>query len=321
MKFCRRQFRDIALFLLCETCIYVLYFQQDPGQVYKFYSFSIAWNKGIGYLQIDPSVPSLILLVIVNIIGAIIGFYALFRYTHGNYEANMEDVVMKRKFDAVRIGVSMFVHSMKNQLLSTKVIYKRIDQLYEQPEIDTDKLREYIETLRNVNDGMLVRIEELYRSVKSNTIEMSPLPLEEVLEAAVDRFHEKYPEGNIEIDNEGVGTILVDKTHFCEVLYNLLINAEEAVMAAEREGGQVSLHCKNERLYSVIEVRDNGRGMTKSQIKKIFDPFYSSKNSNSNWGMGLYYAREIVKSHLGNIRVESEVGKGSSFYVLLPKYE
>ena len=52
-----------------------------------------------------------------------------------------------------------------------------------------------------------------------------------------------------------------------------------------------------------------------------FDPFYSSKNSNYNWGMGLYYVREVVKSHLGKMRVESTEGKGSKFYILIPKYE
>ena len=93
-------------------------------------------------------------------------------------------------------------------------------------------------------------------------------------------------------------------------------------MAAGREqDGQVSLISHNERLYTVLEVKDNGNGMTKMQRKKIFEPFYSSKNSNFNWGMGLYYVREIVKSHLGSIRVESKEGVGSSFFILLPKYQ
>ena len=123
------------------------------------------------------------------------------------------------------------------------------------------------------------------------------------------------------MENEGVSMILADKIHFCEALYNLLINGQEAIIQADRKEGKLCLHCKNERLYTVIEVRDNGKGMNKIQKKKIFDPFYSSKNSNFNWGMGLYYVREIVKSHLGSIRVESEEGKGSSFFILLPKYQ
>lgn len=77
---------------------------------------------------------------------------------------------MERKFDTAKIGASTFVHSMKNQLLSSRVIYKRIDQLYEQPELDTGKLKEYIDTLRTVNDAMLLRMEELYRCVKTKSI-------------------------------------------------------------------------------------------------------------------------------------------------------
>jgi signal transduction histidine kinase len=321
IKFCKRQFRDIILFLICITGIYLLYYKQDPGQVYQFYSYSIAWNQGIGYLQIKPSINSLSLLVFINIICGFFGFGALFRYTRGTYAENVENVVMERQFDAVRIGVSMFVHSMKNQLLSTRVIYKRIDQLYEQPETDMDKLKEYIESLRQVNDGMLARIEELYRSVKTNAIMMKPLDVDEMLQASVERFHEKYPGVAVELDNQGVGVVLADKLHLCEALYNLLVNAQEAIEQAERSEGCIRMIVKNERLYTVVEVQDNGRGMTRSQIKKVFDPFYSSKNSNFNWGMGLYYVREIVKSHLGSVRVESEPGKGSSFYILLPKYE
>ena len=168
---------------------------------------------------------------------------------------------------------------------------------------------------------MLTRIEELYRSVKSNSITIVPVAMSEIIDTSMKRFHEKYPDVPVEIQNDGVSMILADKTHLCEALYNLLINAEEAVLMTGREDGKVCLNCKNERLYTVLEVKDNGMGMSKSQRKKIFDPFYSSKNSNFNWGMGLYYVREVVKSHLGSMRVESEQGKGSSFYILLPKYQ
>ena len=51
---------------------------------------------------------------------------------------------MARKFDTAKVGVSMFAHGMKNQLLSSRVIYKRIGQLYEQPQVDTVQLKEYI---------------------------------------------------------------------------------------------------------------------------------------------------------------------------------
>ena len=184
------------------------------------------------------------------------------------------------------------------------------------------KVKEHIDTLEKLYDTMLMRTEELNRFTKSKSITMIPITIEEVVENAIERFHSKYPEVDIEVQLKEDIIILADKAHVCEALYNLLVNAEEAVMEANRgESGKVSLTCYNERLYTVIEVKDNGKGMTKGQIKKIFHPFYSSKNSSFNWGMGLYYVREIVKSHFGMLRVESNEEEGSSFFILFPRYQ
>ncbi|WP_333650125.1 sensor histidine kinase [Lacrimispora sp.] len=322
MKFCKKQFSQIMICLFALSGIYYLYYRQDPGQVYRFYWYTYSWSKGIGYMQVNPSLLSYLTLVIISVICCILGFYSLFRFTRRTYMDNKEDVVMERKFDSVKVGVSVFVHSMKNQLLSNKVVYKRIDQLYGQPEVDVQKLREYITTLEEVNNLMLGRMEELYRCAKSNAIYMVPVSVKEIMEYTLELFRKKYPDACVHIDAGAETVILADKVHLCEALYNLLINAQEAVLSSERkEEGEVALLCHNERLYTVIEIRDNGCGMDKSHTKKIFEPFYSSKNSNYNWGMGLYYVREIVKSHFGSLRVESRKGKGSSFYILLPKYQ
>lgn len=322
MRFCRRQFSQIMVCLIALSGIYVLHYQQDPGQVYYFSSYSLAWKNKNGYMQIDPPIFSYMMLVGVSVVCCVLGFYSLFRYTQGHFADDKENVVMERKFDTAKVGASVFVHSMKNQLLSSKVLYKRIGQLYEQPEIDTAKLKEYIDSLERLNNTMLTRMEELYRCVKSDSIYLIPVEIEVIVEDTLERFHKKFPEVAVRVEIEKNVKILSDKTHLCEALYNLLVNAQEAVIASEKgEEGEVALVCHNERLYTVLEVRDNGYGMNKNQIKRIFEPFYSSKNSNSNWGMGLYYVRAIIKSHLGSLRVESKIGEGSVFYILLPKYE
>ena len=78
-----------------------------------------------------------------------------------------------------------------------------------------------------------------------------------------------------------------------EALYNLLTNAWEANGDAGHGDRPIRLSSSRERLYVVLEVRDEGCGMTKAEQKKIFEPFYSSKNSNTSWGMGLYHVRTI----------------------------
>lgn len=136
----------------------------------------------------------------------------------------------------------------------------------------------------------------------------------------LERFHKKYPLIQVKKELAANPLILVDKKPFCEALSNLLFNGYEAIVFAEREEVELSIHCYNERLYTVIEIKDNGIGINEKKLKKIFYPFYSSKNSKTNWGMGLYYVKETMKSHYGSIRVESKEGVGTSFFILLPRY-
>ena len=297
MVFFRRQFSLIVICMVAISGLYLLYCGQDPGQVYRFYNASYTWKRGIGYLQHMWNIRAYYLLILINVVCGILGFISLLRYTQESYANDMEEVVLERKYNTARVGTLVFVHSTKNQLLANRVIFKRLNSLDMSREEDIRKAREYITALEDINESLLERMEELYRSVKSSSIYMVSCWL--AYDAAV----------------------LADKAHLCEAIYNLLVNAQDAVEEAERgEEGKISLLSHDERLYTVIEIRDNGVGIPKATMKKIFEPFYTSKNRNHNWGMGLYYVRAIVKGHLGSLRVESKEGKGSSFYILLPKY-
>ncbi|MCI9199973.1 MAG: GHKL domain-containing protein [Lachnospiraceae bacterium] len=321
MVFFRRQFSLIVICMIAISGLYLLYCGQDPGQVYRFYHASYKWKRGIGYLQHMWDIKAYYLLMLINVVCGILGFISLMRYTQENYANDMEEVVMERKYNTARVGTLVFVHSTKNQLLANRVIFKRLNGLDMDKEADVKKAKEYIATLEDINESLLERMEELYRSVKSSSIYMISCRLEEIVANALERFHDKCPGVPVEVVLESDVSVLADKAHLCEAIYNLLINAQDAVEAAELgEKGKVSLLSHDERLYTVIEIKDNGVGIPKATMKKIFEPFYTSKNRNHNWGMGLYYVRAIVKGHLGSLRVESKEGKGSSFYILLPKY-
>jgi len=98
-----------------------------------------------------------------------------------------------------------------------------------------------------------------------------------------------------------------------EVLTNLIFNAVDAMP----EGGRLVLETRREGDQAVIKVQDTGVGIPPEIMGRLFTPFLTTKGS-GNAGMGLCVAREIVARHGGTIRVESEVGKGSTFAVLLP---
>jgi len=106
-----------------------------------------------------------------------------------------------------------------------------------------------------------------------------------------------------------------------QVLMNLLINARQAMS----EGGQVVIKLKrNEKNNTVdLSVRDFGPGIPQEKLRRIFEPFYSTKSGpdetgKGGTGVGLSTCKNIIESHGGRIRVESSVGKGTNFTLMFP---
>jgi len=322
MKIFQKQFILILTFISSLALLYVLYFGQDPAQIYQFHSADFIWKHGVYYLKAVLSVRAYTFIVLLNVIGALLGSASLLKYTQEIFESSKEGELIKQKSDAVSMGTSIFVHSIKNQLLANRVLFKRMDRLDGTNEQNMEQLNQYIKKLENQNENILLRMEELYNSVKTNQVHLIPVALNDIIENAITYFYNKHDKEamqlNYAIDTDA--TVLADKSHLSEAVYNMIVNAFEAVSTVETEG-LISLKCYSERLYNVIEIKDNGSGMTKEEMKKICEPFYSSKNTNNNWGMGLYYVFTIANEHFGSLRYESIVGEGSTFYLLLPKYK
>jgi len=103
-----------------------------------------------------------------------------------------------------------------------------------------------------------------------------------------------------------------DSDQIHQVLLNLLLNGVQAVTGA----GTVNVEIGSQDGFATVVVRDTGRGIFPLHLSNIFRPFYTTKGNGT--GLGLSLARRIVEEHHGRIEVESVVGKGSQFTVLLP---
>ncbi|MBR0520789.1 MAG: sensor histidine kinase, partial [Spirochaetales bacterium] len=78
---------------------------------------------------------------------------------------------------------------------------------------------------------------------------------------------------------------------------------------------------RNTRTRILITISDNGSGISAKSRKDIFNPFFSTKNSQTNWGLGLSYANMVVRKHRGSIQFESSAEKGTVFLIDLPRVE
>lgn len=112
--------------------------------------------------------------------------------------------------------------------------------------------------------------------------------------------------------------VFADPHQLQQVVLNLLINAEHALVRAET-GGAVSISTTAESTDSVrIEVADDGPGMTAEVLGRIFDPFFTTKDVGEGTGLGLAVAQAIVAEHGGRIDVQSTPGAGARFAIVLP---
>ena len=95
---------------------------------------------------------------------------------------------------------------------------------------------------------------------------------------------------------------------------NLLINASQSFVGK----GTITIRFKSSPNSVIVEIEDDGAGIEESHINKLFDPFFTTKEVGSGTGLGLSVSYGIIKKHQGEIKVSSELGKGTCFTVTLP---
>lgn len=110
-----------------------------------------------------------------------------------------------------------------------------------------------------------------------------------------------------------------DETDIQNVLLNILVNAKDAMDGK----GIISIstnikYLKNKKGFVVIEIGDNGPGMTKDIMKKVFEPYFTTKRVDNRLGMGLYIAKQIIGNHGGSIEIDSRPQEGTRFIIYLP---
>ncbi len=117
------------------------------------------------------------------------------------------------------------------------------------------------------------------------------------------------------IEEEFKGNLRIDPNRMKRVFLNIANNARDAMP----EGGSFRIRCKNlgQGKYAQFELCDSGTGMSALVKARIFEPFFTS-GKKSGTGLGMAIAKTIIEKHNGSIRVESEQGKGTTFFIVLP---
>jgi hypothetical protein len=164
-------------------------------------------------------------------------------------------------------------------------------------------------------------VNNLLEFARNRRQEHQPLPLARVLDEALEALDDQLRQSRIEVCWQPPAEsprVLGGDSELQQVFVNLIGNALDA-MAGRPGRLQLALAEQDGRVLATVA--DDGPGIAPGELERIFQPFYSTKLARGGTGLGLSISYQIVRRHGGDLRVESELGRGSRFLVELPRYQ
>ena len=181
---------------------------------------------------------------------------------------------------------------------------------------DSKRLEKPLADIVNYANRCKNIVQNIQRFARKETSDKIPCDLNHITRQAGELMQEYARKRNCEISYalaENLPKISLNKIGIEQVLVNLIKNAIEA----RARSVAIQTRCNNEKIRLIVE--DNGEGIPDQVKKRLFDPFYTTRQSLGGTGLGLSLVHGIIREHGGNIDVQGEPGQGTTFTITLPK--
>lgn len=261
---------------------------------------------------LGPIIPIVMLTIIFTLIIVSVFSLAIYYMQH------------QRKISEVKTDfINNMTHEFKTPIATINIAS---DALKNEKVInDNEKIKYYADLIKQENKRMNSQVEMVLRMAKleRNQMDINPqeVDLNDLVKKSVAtmRFIVDNRNGTIFEDYQASRSIVEgDPFHLENTINNILDNARKY----SKDQPKIFVKTYNEDGFVIVEVKDEGIGMSKSVLKKIFEQFYREETGNvhnvKGHGLGLAYVRKITELHKGRVYAESELGKGSTFYIKLP---
>lgn len=279
----------------CNTCMLVSFIFRAIGQLSKVYK--------------NFYIVLLIVIIIMSISFLKFGLWGV--------RIKIVRQRMESSTKASLEGAQMLNHAIKNEIAKVNLGMNNIKQALVVKGFDTTLINNDFKIV----DSSTERIHQLIFRIRNQTgefeIHRTYWNLYDVLNKTIQQnsvlLLSKDVKCNINVPNNF--QLYFDEFHFIEVLNNLIKNAVESM---PYEGNIDFILTRHSNRFALI-IRDNGKGMSEETSRYIFEPFYTTKKLNTNFGLGLTYCYNVMARHGGDIRVSSVVNIGTKIFLIFPK--
>ena len=236
----------------------------------------------------------------------------------------LNQLVTQRRISEIKTDfINNMTHEFKTPIATMNLV---LDTLKSPIALNNpDKVMHYVKILKQENKRMLAQVEnilQISRLEKGNLqLEREPLDVHDLITNAITHVQVMLNERGGVIHTHFLADnsdISANESH----LTNVFINVIENAIKYSPEAPIIDIYTENIKNRILIRIKDKGQGMSKQGAKYIFDKFYREHTGDlhnvKGHGLGLAYVKSIVEYHQGSIYVESEKGKGSTFFIKLP---
>ncbi|HEY0271958.1 MAG TPA: HAMP domain-containing sensor histidine kinase, partial [Chitinophaga sp.] len=215
-------------------------------------------------------------------------------------------------------------HELKTPLATISLAVDAIGN--EKVMSDREKIGYFSGIIKEENKRMNKQVESILQSalIEKNeiTLKLQSIDVHQVIQHTVDNLQLQLAskDARVELQLDAAQPVIkADEVHFSNVIFNLLDNA----IKYSRQQLEIKISTFNTRKTVVITIADNGIGMSRDTVSRIFEKFYRAHTGNvhnvKGFGLGLSYVKAIIEAHKARIRVESTLGKGSKFTMEFPQ--
>jgi signal transduction histidine kinase len=207
---------------------------------------------------------------------------------------------------------SSIAHEIRNPIAAAKSL---VQQMGEDP-TSVENI-EYAKVALSELDRVEHRVSHLLKFAKEEDYRFGLVNVATVVDSALTQLKAKLDAAKVQVARNYIGgpTVNADAEKLRGVFVNVLDNAIDA-LAKVPEGRRIDLFIENGDRGALVRVRDNGCGIPAEKLDRIFNPFFTTKETGT--GLGMAIAKKIVEAHTGTIDARSAVGRGTEFQVTLP---
>ena len=236
----------------------------------------------------------------------------------------VKTMLNQRKLSLIK---SDFINNMTHELKTPlATISLAVDALKnDKVQNDPDKRSYFSGIIKEENKRMNKHVETILQAATMDKQELKlnfqPLHVHEIIQKVLENFTLQLNDKNANVSlllNARNDLVQADEVHFTNLLNNLVDNA----VKYSKEELLITITTHSTNNYLVVQVQDNGIGMSKETVKRIFEKFYRAHTGNlhnvKGFGLGMSYVKTVIDAHKGKIKVDSSVGKGSTFTIDMP---